>query len=352
MRIAIVGAGVAGALLALRLRQAPQIVVDVFAGDLPTHADATGASGGLVRGYEPDIGLTHLATDSLAELRASATLREWSDYREVGSVYLLAGGTDPSASVETVDHKLPGSATVMSRRELTAAFPFRDLPDTTIGVVERHAGYLSPARLRAAVLAELAARGTRVRRHRVDAVTAGPEGPAVRASGAGRIRYDVVVVAAGAWTRRLLLGSGLGDGGLRTKQIQYSLPRFPNGAPAGLGAFVDDTTGLYGRPDGPGSFLLGLPCDRWDVEPDAVVPDLALAGQVAAHAHRRFDTLIAPGLAERTVASFDCYHDPPGLALRPCDTTASLYTFTGGSGGAAKTVLATSRTAATTVLRG
>jgi hypothetical protein len=51
----------------------------------------------------------------------------------------------------------------------------------------------------------------------------------------------------------------------------------------------------------------------------------------------------------RTVAAFDCYSDPPGLTLRPT-SIPSVFTFTGGSGGAAKTALAASRLAAAALL--
>jgi glycine/D-amino acid oxidase-like deaminating enzyme len=100
MRVAIVGGGIAGALLGWRLTQVTDRVdVEVFAGGRPGAADATGASGGLVRGYESDAVACRLAAESLAELVGSPTLREWSDYREVGSVYLAAAGTAPAALI-------------------------------------------------------------------------------------------------------------------------------------------------------------------------------------------------------------------------------------------------------------
>jgi hypothetical protein len=206
----------------------------------------------------------------------------------------------------------------------------------TVGVVERRAGYLSPAGLRDAALSRLAAHGGAVRQVPVAAV--GP-GPALRLADGTAPAHDAVVVAAGPWTPALLAASGLPTGGLRTKQIQYAIhpARLP-----GLGAFVDEETGLYGRPAGDGCCLLGLPCDRWDVDPAAVRPDPELASLVAEHAGARLGTAIGRPL--RMVAAADCYHDEAGLALRPVRPT--IYTFTGGSGGAAKTVLAASRLAA------
>jgi glycine/D-amino acid oxidase-like deaminating enzyme len=339
MRIAIVGGGLAGALLAYRLRQgAPRTTVEVYTG--PPVIDATGASGGLVRGFEEAAGACRAAAASLAELRDSATLRTWARYREVGSIYLLPPGTDPAGSVAVVEQALPGSVAVV---EPVAGQPFQELPAGTIAIVERHAGYLSPDALRSGVLAELAATGTVLRPDRVAGVSAGP---AVRLAGVRTAEYDVVVVAAGPWTPRLLRDSGLTTG-LRTKLIQYAIYR---AQPRWSGAFVDETTGLYGRPFGEGRFLLGLPTPHWDVDPAAVTPDPSLAEEIAVRARLRFGIPVARDHSAGLVASTDCYHDPPGLALRRCLPGTALFTFTGGSGGAAKTAIAASRAAASTLL--
>ena len=344
MRIAIVGAGIAGVLLALRLRQSPsRPTVEILGGDRVSDADATGASGGLVRGFERDTTSGRLAALSLVELRGSAVLRDWAGYREIGSVYLLPAEADPDGGVAVIDELLPGSATVVERADLVGRYPFRNLPDGTVGVVERRAGHFSPARLRAEVLARLASFGVGVYRRPVSAVSVVP---AVRTADGVTRRYDAVVIAAGAWTPYLLAASDLAVAGLRTRQIQYSIHPAHTGP---LGAFVDDTTGLYGRPTVDGALLVGLPSTRWDVDPVAVSPDPALTNQVVACAHRRLGIPLL-GQPTRVVASFDCYHDPPGLALRRCLPGSPLFTFTGGSGGAAKTILAASRSAAAALL--
>jgi glycine/D-amino acid oxidase-like deaminating enzyme len=340
MRVAVVGGGLAGALLAWRLcRASERVAVEVFAA-LPAGGDATGASGGLVRGFELGPQACRLAADSLAELRADAMLRESAAYQEVGSVYLLPPGSDPTEPVRLVGERLPGSLALLTGADLRAAYPFRGLPAGTVAVAERRAGYLSPAALRTAALSWLASPARRVPVEVLDPA------PALRLADGTTHGYDAVVLAAGAWTPAVLAASGLATGALRTKQIQYSV--YPARLP--LGAFVDDTTGLYGRPAGDGAFLLGLPCDRWDVEPASVRPDAALVERVAVEAHVRLGAPVPRARPQRTVASFDCYADPPGLALRTVVPGAALFTFTGGSGGAAKTVLAASRAAATALL--
>ncbi|MEU5694665.1 FAD-dependent oxidoreductase [Actinosynnema sp. NPDC020468] len=323
VKVGVVGGGVAGALLALRLRREHGVAVEVFAGP-PSTADASGASGGLVRGVESTPEASRLASAALAEVRGSAELLEWSGYREIGSVHVRGPGAEPDTSA--VDELLPGSAEVVGGAELAARFGFRDAADA-VAVVERHAGYLSPDRLRARALGWLADHGAQVRP--VLATTVAPG--LVTVAGAEH-RFDAVVVAAGAWTGRLV-----GAEGWRTKQIQYGVyrVRLP-----GLGVLVDDVTGLYGRPWGDGTFLLGLGCDRWGVDPDRVEPDRASAALVVDRVRERFGATAVP---ERVVASFDGYGPDPGLRLRGSD---GLFTFAGGSGGAAKTVVAASRLAA------
>ena len=206
MRVAIVGGGIAGALLGWRLTGGTDRVdVEVFAGARPGAADATGASGGLVRGYEADATACRLAAESLAELLGSATLQEWSDYREVGSVYLASSGTDPTAALAIIEDVLPGSTAT----ELPGRYPIRGFRSGTVGIVERRAGYLSPARLRATVLARINAAGAVV--HDIDVAGVTPD-PAVRLADGSERQFDLVVVAAGAWSARLLAGAEGGPG--------------------------------------------------------------------------------------------------------------------------------------------
>jgi glycine/D-amino acid oxidase-like deaminating enzyme len=152
-------------------------------------------------------------------------------------------------------------------------------------------------------------------------------------------RFDAVILATGASTPALLRDLGLDAGGFRTKAVQYAGHRSTGSRPT---AFLDALSGLYGRPADGGRFLLGLPTDCWDVAPSGggfredlaaaavavaaeLVPGLRLGGRVAA------------------VCAADCYHPEGHLSLRAVpSTTLRLHTFTGGSGGAAKTVLAAS----------
>ena len=331
----------AGTALAWRLSDNwPPIEVHLFTGR-PTRIDASAVSGGMVRVFDKDPIQCLNSGASLTELRSSAKLRKWSGYQEIGSTFLLAGApTDLGPVLSQIERVIPGSVSLLTAEQMVDAGWFRDLPHGTLAVVERHAGYLSPDRLRNNLLAHLVAKGMRVTERPVTAVTTDGR---VRYEGGGPIGFDVVVAAAGAWTPALLRRSGLSSAGLRTKAIQYLL--VGTKSTGWRGVFIDETTGLYGRPVSGNRFLLGLPTDRWDVGPGALSPDLLLNIGVLEVASRRLGLgLAAPQISTHTAV--ECYHSDPGLKLRPVESSSRLYSFTGGSGGAAKTVLAASQRAA------
>jgi glycine/D-amino acid oxidase-like deaminating enzyme len=343
MRACIVGGGLAGSLLAWRLaREAPDWDVHLVLGPA-RHADATAASGGAVRGYERHPEQRRLATASMVELLASPTLREWADYREAGSLYVRDIATGLDAEIADVAAALPESVRPVGATEL-ATLGWAGVPDTAVGVAERSAGYTSPERLRHAVLADGAVR----RRVTITEAVVG----AIELGGNGRIactvvgsvaEYDVAVVAAGPWTPALLRASGLPAAGYRTKSIQYSVYRVGDWRPP---PFVDEVSGLYGRPTADAGLLLGLPAEEWEVDPDRPPLTPALHDDAVRRAGDRFPMLRIGPLVRR-VGSVDCYAGEPVLALRPVgDADHRLFTFSGGAGGSVKTALAASHRAA------
>ncbi|MGH3189356.1 MAG: FAD-dependent oxidoreductase [Streptosporangiaceae bacterium] len=346
MRVRVAGGGLAGSLLAWRLAQLPGTRVELLTGPLRA-ADATAASGGAVRAYDALPEQRELAIESLAELLASPVLREWAQYRETGFAYLrgseAAGEADLAKALADIERELPGSAELTSPASVfgaQAGGPGWAGDDTMVVVRERRAGCTSPHRLREAVLADLAARPQ-----------AEVLGDPIEALGAGASRgFDAVVLAVGAWTPGLLHASGLPTRGYRTRSIQYTV--YDSG-PVQPPAFADERTGLYGLPTAGGGQLLGVPTTEWDAPPGITHVTEARDGP-AGHELARHELALRladgcfPGLklgsVRRRVAAADCYCDPPVLALR--EIGDRVYTFTGGSGGCAKSVLAASRRAA------
>ncbi|HEY8472067.1 MAG TPA: FAD-dependent oxidoreductase [Natronosporangium sp.] len=339
MRVGVIGGGLAGALLAWRLAAAVAgdgRVTLVLGGR--HRADATGASGGAVRGYEPDPRQCRLATDSLVELLASPTLQRWGSFQPVESVYLHPAGT--TVDLTAVERGLPGSAELLTGADL-AGLGWAEVPADAVAVRERRAGYLAPGRLREAVIADAAARrGVRLLPAPLAALAA--DDP-FRCQVAGRWHdFDTVVIAAGAWTGSVLAAAGLPADGYRTKAIQYAIHRTGGWRPP---QFVDELTGLYGRPVAGDRLLLGLPTDRWGVAPDRPPVTAGLADRAARLAADRFPKLRL-GPIVRTAVAADCYRSQPSLSLQPV-LAGRLFTFTGGAGGSVKTALAASREAVT-----
>ncbi|WP_433044832.1 FAD-dependent oxidoreductase [Dactylosporangium sp. CS-033363] len=313
MRVGIVGAGIAGSLLAWRLARAGTDVA--LATGPPGLRDATGASGGAVRGWEPHAEQRALAVASLAELTADPVLRRWADFRPLPSV--IVGPADEAA--------LTGlDARIIGEREL-AALGWASLAPGTSAVRDDSGGRIDPAALRAAVLADLAGHPRVTVTHRLAA------------------EPDVLVYAAGAWTPALLAKAGLDTLGLRVKAIRYTVHRCRSPLPP---IFSDGP--LYGIPLGGDLLLAGVAGEEWGVAPGA--PPAAPPADVARMLRRRLPGLRL-GPPVRRADATDCYADPPVLRLRDVPGTGGrVLAFTGGSGGAAKTALAASTLAAERIL--
>jgi glycine/D-amino acid oxidase-like deaminating enzyme len=341
VRIAIIGAGLAGCTLAWRFSLAgPAVRLDVFG---RTGPDATSASGGGVRGYEPDASARALAVASLAELLASATLRRWARFSPLGSTYLRAPWTSAEDDVAQIEAQIPGAELVGAAqlRERGWAFGQSDGPEP-VGVVETRAGCIDPNALRTALMRELSARAN-VRVRSGPAELTGPTRVSVRGQ---RADYDVVVVAAGPWTPRVIAGVAGGAGDLRVKAIQYAVHTASGRLPT---FFVDEITGLYGRPHDRGGVLLGLPVTRFGGAANGGRVEPALVDTARARAAERFPGLRL-GPVRRVVRAADCYGPSATLTLQAVGDRPGLYTFSAGSGASAKTALAASRDAASRLL--
>ena len=219
-----------------------------------------------------------------------------------------------TTGADDVDAAVPGSVELLDERGLIA----RGLHCAGSGVWEQTAGVIDPDRLRRRLIADIGARAN---------VRIGELSPAA----------DVTVVAAGAWTAQLLTGAGYDASAYRTKAVRYAVFGTGDWRPP---SFTDEMTGFYGTPRQDG-LLRGRASRDWDVAPGPVgAPDDSELRALAARHLPRLEL----GATVRTAGAADCYTEPALLDLRHVD--GALFTFTGGSGGAAKTALAASRHAA------
>ena len=158
VRVCVAGGGLAGSLLAWRLAQLAHVSVDLVLGR-DRGSDATSASGGAVRAYESLAAQRQLAIASMTELLASPVLQRWANYQQATSVYIRDAVADLPAQVAEIQRELPGSAQTMPAAEAfgsTVRGPCWAGPPG-VAVVERQAGFVSPGRLRDALIADLAA---------------------------------------------------------------------------------------------------------------------------------------------------------------------------------------------------
>ncbi|WP_112240545.1 FAD-dependent oxidoreductase [Kribbella monticola] len=345
MRICVIGAGIAGTLLARRLTSYPGVQVDLVTGVPGT--DATAASGGGVRGFETHPEQRRLAAESLAELFETPDLLDQAGYVETGCTYLLTPYAGLEAAVAEVEHLHPGSTEIVDASALRGR-GWHGLPDGTVGVLEKRAGFIRPDQLRSLVISELASgEDSRVVPGPVLGLVPHPDGSVSCRTPGDSCRYDVVVVAAGPWTPGLLAGNALPAEPYRTKAIQVAVYDVDGALPT---MFIDETSDLYGRPTADGGLLLGVDTHRWSVPPGSSKPVPDLATEAVRIAGERLPHLRLLG-TRHTVSNADCYADPPVLTLwSVLGSTHRLFTFTGGSGGSVKTALAASRTAASDLL--
>ena len=345
MRICVIGAGIAGTLLARRLTGYPDVEVDLITGVPGT--DATAASGGGVRGFETHPEQRRLAVESLAELFETPALLEEAGYVETGCTYLLTPYAGLESAVAEVENLHPGSTEIVDGSALRSR-GWHGLPDDAVGVLEKRAGFIRPDHLRSLVIDQLA-RGaqSRVVQGPVLGLVPHPDGSVSCRTPGESNRYDVVVVAAGPWTPGLLAGNALPAEPYRTKAIQVAVYDVDGALPT---MFIDETSDLYGRPTADGGLLLGVDTHRWSVPPGSSSPLPDLTAEAVRIAGERLPHLRLLG-TRQTVSNADCYADPPVLTLwSVLGSTHRLFTFTGGSGGSVKTALAASRTAASDLL--
>lgn len=343
--VCVAGGGLAGSILAWRLASEHDVGhVELLLGPASRSLrDATTTSAGVVRGFDPEPSVSCLAAESLAELYRDSRLRRWARYEELGSLHIRSTKADRAAELAWVEHHLPGSAEILGPHQLRAR-GWAELPATASAVFEARAGRVSPGALRNELLRDLA--GSR----RGCLLAGSLSRLAVENSGVVRCelldgstrQHDVVVVATGRWSGELLRASRLDPGELETKAIEYAVWEAGGWRPP---AFVDETSGLYGTPWAGNGILLGIPVERWGVDPDRPPASPESSAAVAGLAARRLPWLRL-GQLMRRVVSADSYAPGRTLSLEPVDAAGTIFTFAGGSGGSIKTALAASGRAA------
>lgn len=259
-RIDIVGAGAWGLSAALALLEAGASRVRVWERD-QAGSGATGRAAGLVS--------THLREASdirlvLETQRRLGELQEWCREHEEPAgehLYKRAGNLtlatrENAQKLDALERRIRESGGASRRIRAQAwresPWPLEGLADLE-GLFTEADGYLEAGDLIAALRARVKALGGEVREAArvalalADGACRGIRGPA------GDVAADQVVLAAGAWSKSILLDAGL-PLPVKPYRTQLAQIEFPSER---LPILHDTTAGFYLRPDGPNRILAG-----------------------------------------------------------------------------------------------
>jgi sarcosine oxidase, subunit beta len=224
------------------------------------------------------------------------------------------------------------NTTALTAAALHDLQPFANVDDIGAAAWEPESGYADPAgtvegfRRRASELGARILQWTPVRRilRRESRVT-GVE------TSAGRIDAGAVVVAAGAWAPRLCREIGL-ELPARVKGLDTVQVERPRALTEPHVIFIDNVLGTYFRPESGIRTIVGVPCQEWDLDPDApmvLAPGAAAIGaQILTH---RIPAMEGATLA-RGYRAVDCYSRDRHAILGRVDGIDGLYLATAFSG--------------------
>ena len=276
--VVVVGAGVIGASIAHQLTRRG---VSVTVVDQAAHcgAGATRFSGGMVRAYDPDPAIQELAIASLAVYRDPAQwAAEQSPLHAVGALTIANADEEHSwrEAAQRINTELDASAQVVTDRDEALGVSLAD----GIALVEPGAGWVSPTSVTTDWLHQAASRGASirygVRLQRLQIQGGRP----VAVTSAGEIHAGAVIVATGPWAAQPIAGLQPNHG-VRARSIQVNIMCAPSGGRK-YATFIDQRTGVYGKPVDDQHCLVGKPHLLWDVPVDSP-PDQAHA-QATSHA--------------------------------------------------------------------
>jgi glycine/D-amino acid oxidase-like deaminating enzyme len=331
--VVVVGGGVNGISIAYALASRGIGVALVEKGALA--GGASGRSSALVRMHYTNEWDARLAWASFPVFRHWAELMGGPPvFTHTGFVNVVgAQYVEPLRRNVEMLRGLGVNTTAITPAELAELQPFARVDDVGAAAYEPDSGYANPAetvdgfRRRAVELGARVLPWTEVVRiDRRESRVLGVE------TSAGRIDAGAVVLAAGAWSRRLADEIGLALPA-RPKAIDTVAVSRPAELRAPHMVFIDNVQGNYFRPEAGGLTLVGVPCQEWDIDPDTLgtgLPEHA-AGLGAGLLTHRIPAMERATLS-RGYRAFDGYSPDRHAILGRVDGIDGLYVATAFSG--------------------
>jgi len=331
--VVVIGGGVNGTSIAYALASRGVQVALVEKGALAS--GASGRSSALIRMHYTNEWDARLAWASFP------VFKHWSElmggppvFTRTGFVNVVAPAYAENLRRNVEMLRSIGVDTVaLAAADLAELQPFAEVSDIGAAAYEPDSGYADPAatvdgfRRRAEELGVRVMPWTEVTRiERRGSRVRGVE------TGAGRIECDAVVLAAGAWAARLGRSMGL-DLRMRPKAIDTVAVTRPAELREPHMIFIDNVLGTYFRPETGGLTLVGVPCQEWDIDPDALGAGLppGAANRGAELLTHRIPVMERATLA-RGYRAFDGYSQDRHAILGLVDGIDGLYLATAFSG--------------------
>src|SRR5882762_9512421 len=351
--VVVVGGGVNGASIAYALAARGVNVVLLEKGALAS--GASGRSSALVRMHYTNEWDARLAWASFP------VFKHWAELMGGPAVFTHTGfvnvvGPPYADNLRLNVEMLQGlgvNTTALTGAELRDLQPFANVDDIGAAAYEPDSGYANPAetvegfRRRATELGARVLQWTAVTRViRQESRVTGVE------TSAGRIDAGSVIVAAGAWSRRLCAEIGL-ELHARPKAIDTVAVTRPPELAKGHMVFIDNVQGNYFRPESGGLTLVGVPCQEWDIDPDTLQTGLPPS---AADVGAQLLTHRIPAMERATLSrgyrAFDGYSADRHAILGQVDGIDGLYLATAFSGSGFKIAPAVGACMAELVIEG
>mgnify|MGYP006274293137 CR=1 FL=1 len=270
MRVAVVGGGAVGVTAAYDLAVAGADVTLFEKGEVASGASGR-AAGVLYDAYAEDID-AELGARALERFRRLSGTGEFA-FTECPYVMLARAGDDDLAeAVRGAAERMRvhgRDVETVGGDELGERFPSLRADDVAVAAVASNAGWTDPGSYVTTVADLAASAGVEIRTDSAVAVSTAPPGVAVASEAPVTRRFDAVVVAAGAHTKRLLADAGISVP-LKPYRVQALVSARPYDGPM----WYDASAGVYARPH-PAGLLAGdgtVPVEadpgEWDHEAD------------------------------------------------------------------------------------
>ncbi|WP_368493403.1 NAD(P)/FAD-dependent oxidoreductase [Bacillus pseudomycoides] len=261
--VVIIGGGIIGAAIQYYLTK-QNITNTILLEKNSFSSGSTGQSGGFIRVYHNDPYLTEIAKEGINDF---FSISEEVKFKQTGMLYVENETQHIKMEKQIGELKKSGhKISILSSEVLKKEFEFINLPKNSCVAYEEQAGYISPSLATntwietSKTKGALACEGIEVKEILMDNNCV----VGVKTS-YGTIYCKHIVVAAGAWSGNILDTIGIKIP-VRSKIIQIHF--FDGIGQKDHPIFIDDSTGLYGRPDNLGTSLVGYPVDKYDIDPD------------------------------------------------------------------------------------